>query len=169
MTMTNLAVTVQTVQHGAFTIERVFEATPAQVFAAWADPAIKHRWFVCNDESWGPTEHSLDFRIGGRELNSGGPRGGPVHLYDARYKDIVPDARIVLAYTMTLGEIRISASLLTVEFVPEGKSTRLILTEQIAVLDNRYPIEGREHGTLGLLDNLDAELKRASLSRESVS
>lgn len=160
MTMPNLAASTQTVQHGSFTIERLFDATPAQVFAAWANPEIKQRWFVCNDDSWGPTEHQLDFRVGGRELNSGGPRNGPIHVYDARYEDIVPGTRIVLAYTMTLGETRISASLLTVELLPAGSGTRLVLTEQIAVLDSRYPVEGREHGTRELLDNLDAELRR---------
>ena len=32
--------------HGTFTLERVYEASPARVFKAWADPAIKARWFV---------------------------------------------------------------------------------------------------------------------------
>jgi uncharacterized protein YndB with AHSA1/START domain len=38
--------TGRSIQHATFAIERTFEATPAQVFAAWADPAAKARWFV---------------------------------------------------------------------------------------------------------------------------
>jgi uncharacterized protein YndB with AHSA1/START domain len=29
-----------------FTLERVYDATPARVFAAWADPAAKAVWFI---------------------------------------------------------------------------------------------------------------------------
>lgn len=155
------AATDRTVQHDSFVIERCFDATPSQVFAAWADPATKHRWFVCNQGNEEAREHQLDFRVGGRELNRGA-MDGVVHFYDARYEDIVQDSRIIIAYTMTLGETKISASLMTVELLPEGSTTRLILTEQIAVLDSRYPVAGREEGTRELLDNLDAELRRTS-------
>jgi hypothetical protein len=42
----------------------------------------------------------------------------------------VPDQRIVFAYTMTLGEKRISSSFGTVELFPVGDRTRLTYTEQ---------------------------------------
>jgi uncharacterized protein YndB with AHSA1/START domain len=42
--MTNRSVT-----HATFVIERTYEATPARVFAAWADPKAKARWFVGPD------------------------------------------------------------------------------------------------------------------------
>ena len=31
--------------HSTFSLERVYQASPARVFAAWADPAAKARWF----------------------------------------------------------------------------------------------------------------------------
>jgi uncharacterized protein YndB with AHSA1/START domain len=31
--------------HSTFSLERVFETSTAGVFAAWADPAAKARWF----------------------------------------------------------------------------------------------------------------------------
>ena len=38
--------------HGTFTVERRYEAAPARVFAAFADPAVKARWFIGPPESW---------------------------------------------------------------------------------------------------------------------
>src|SRR5207302_1232461 len=96
----------RSVTHANFVIERSYDAAPAAVFAAWADVKAKSRWFVGPDD-WGPSEHTLDFTIGGREISRGGPKGGPVHAYDARYYDIVPDERIIYAYDMHLDDRRI--------------------------------------------------------------
>jgi uncharacterized protein YndB with AHSA1/START domain len=85
-----------------FVIERDYDAPPARAFAAWASPQAKARWFAGPDE-WEKSEHKLDFRVGGRESISGGPKGGPVHHYNATYHDIVPNARIVLAYEHAQG------------------------------------------------------------------
>jgi uncharacterized protein YndB with AHSA1/START domain len=129
------------------------------VFAAWATPAAKGKWFVGPDE-WEKSNHELDFRVGGRERVSGGPKGGPVHAYDACYQDIVPNERIISTYDMHLDDKRISVSLATIEFKPARGGTRLIYTEQGAFLDGYDDPAGREHGTRALLDNLDAALKR---------
>ena len=91
--------TERSVIHSTFVVERSYDASPARVFAAWADPEAKARWFA-SPEEWGPDEFELDFRVGGRELSRGGPQGGPVHTYEARYQDIVADERIIYSYTM---------------------------------------------------------------------
>jgi uncharacterized protein YndB with AHSA1/START domain len=70
--------TERSVTHATFVVERTYDASPARVFAAWAEPAAKARWFAGPDE-WGPGEHELDFRVGGWEISRGGPQGGPVH------------------------------------------------------------------------------------------
>ena len=150
----------RSVTHATFVIERYYDASPSHVFNAWANPEAKARWFTCHDEEWGPFEHELDFRIGGRETNRGGPKGGPVHRYEARYQDIVPDQRIIYSYDMHLDDTRISVSLATVELRAEGRGTRLIFTEQGAFLDGWDKPDDREHGTKELLDALGAELER---------
>ena len=155
--------TARSVTHATFAVERTYNASPARVFAAWADPAAKARWFAGPDE-WGTAEHELDFRVGGREISRGGPPGGPVHTYDARYYDIVPDQRIICTYDMHLDDKRISVSLATVEFKPAGAGTRLIFTEQGAFLDGHDTPVAREHGTRELLDALDAALRREPAS-----
>ncbi|MFL5493940.1 MAG: SRPBCC family protein [Gemmatimonadales bacterium] len=144
-------------QHDTFTIERRYRAAPARVFAAFADPARKSRWFGCVEE-WEVAEHTLDFRVGGRELWRGGPPGGMPHRNDTVYHDIVPNERIVWSYAMQLGERRISVSLATVELHPDGSGTRLRFTEQGVYLDGYDETAERERGTRALLDNLERAL-----------
>ncbi|WP_421996709.1 SRPBCC family protein [Reyranella sp.] len=147
-------------RHATFTIERRFAVPPARVFAAYADKKLKVRWFGGPDE-WEKSNLKLDFRVGGRESMSGGPQGGPVHSYNALYQDIVPDERIVMTYEMHLDDTRISVSLGTTEFRPQGKGTRLVYTEQAVFLDDFEDGGGREEGTRALFDNLAAFLKAA--------
>ena len=144
-------------EHATFAIERRYAASPARVFAAFADPAQKARWFGGPDE-WDKGPSQFDFRVGGRERASGGPKGGPVHAFDALYYDIVPDRRIVYAYDMHLGDVRISVSLTTVEFKPDGTGTRLVFTEQGVFLDGYDDAGSREGGTKWLLDKLGETL-----------
>jgi uncharacterized protein YndB with AHSA1/START domain len=143
----------RSVAHSTFVIERVFDATPAQVFSAWADPGVKRRWFSGPDE-WDRGPHELDFRVGGRERASGGPSEGPTHLYEAIYEDIVPNQRIVYSYVMHLDGRKISVSLSTVELLPAGAGTRMIYTEQDAFLDGADTPAEREHGSRELFDKL---------------
>jgi uncharacterized protein YndB with AHSA1/START domain len=151
--------TERSTRHATFVIERTYDASPAQVFGAWADQKAKARWFVGPDE-WEASDHELDFRVGGRERVSGGPPGGPVHAFDGHYQDIVPDQRIVYTYDMHLDQTRISVSLATVELKPAGAGTRLIFTEQGVFLDGFDKPAERENGTRALLDNLGAALQR---------
>jgi uncharacterized protein YndB with AHSA1/START domain len=149
-------------QHTTFVVDRSYDASPARVFAAWADPETKARWFGGSDEANG--EYELDFRVGGREISRGGAPDGEFYTYDARYHDIVPDERIVYAYEMHRDETRISVSLATVQLEAEGAGTRLTYTEQGAFLDGEDKPEYREQGTGSLLDALGAELRRERAS-----
>ena len=153
--------TKRSVTHATFVIERVYAAPSARVFNAFADPAAKRRWFAGPD-NWGAGEHELDFRVGGREISRGGPKGGPVHSFDARYQDIVPNERIIYSYDMHLDDRRISVSLATVELRPEGAGTRLVFTEQGALLDGYDDAGQREQGTRELLDALGASLRETA-------
>jgi len=149
----------RSVTHATFTIERTYPAAPSRVFNAFADPKIKARWFGAPKE-WEVGEVSVDFRVGGREVNSGGPKGGALHFFDCRYQDIIPNERIIYSYDMHLDDTRISVSLTTIEFRPSGSGTHLVFTEQGAFLDGFDGADGREHGTRQLLDQLGAELAR---------
>jgi uncharacterized protein YndB with AHSA1/START domain len=152
--------TERSVTHATFVIERTYDASPARVFGAFANPAIKARWFGSDDA---PTSHyELDFRVGGLELSRGRLPDGPVYVYEARFQDIVPDQRIVTTYEMYMDDTRISVSVATVELKPDGQATRLVFTEQGAYLDGHDTPAQREHGTRELLNALGAELERTS-------
>jgi uncharacterized protein YndB with AHSA1/START domain len=144
------------VSHATFTLERSYPVPPARVFAAWADPAAKARWFTPGPGSG----HELEFRVGGREVATGGPDGGPVMRFETLYRDIVPQQRIVYTSTLSTETDLMTVSLTTVEFTPgEDGGTRLVLTEQGAYLDGHEQPAWREEGTASQLDALAAELK----------
>jgi uncharacterized protein YndB with AHSA1/START domain len=150
--------TDRSVTHTTFVIERTYPVSPPAVFAAFAEPALKERWFTM-PPNWVDTQHTLDFRVGGRESNRGGPAGGPVHLFDARYQDIVENERIVYAYDLYIDEQRVSVSLATVELAGVGSGTRMTFTEQGAFLDGLEDPAEREHGTNLMVDALGAALE----------
>ena len=145
-------------QHDTFVIERRMASSPARVFAAFADQKKKARWFGCVD-GWEVAEHTLDFRVGGREVWRGGPPGGTPHRNDTYYHDIVPDERIVWSYAMQVGARRISVSLATLELSADGPGTRMRFIEQGVYLDGHDGLAERERGTKDLLDNLERALR----------
>jgi uncharacterized protein YndB with AHSA1/START domain len=157
------------VVHSTFTIERNYPASTARVFGAFANQATKRRWFA-EGKSFAVKEFTMDFRVGGREstrfLFQGGPEGAPPKgtefRNDTTYHDIVPDRRIVFAYTMTIGDRRISASLATIELRSTGDATLLVFTEQGAFFEGADGPHLREGGWRDLLSKLDEELSRSS-------
>lgn len=155
--------------HGMFTIERRYDASPERVFSAYADPVAFRRWFV---EAPGATifDWAHDFRVGGRgggRYRFGGPQSD-IGFNETRFLDLVENRRIILSYVMgreTGGEARRdSASLATIELVPDGSGTRLIYTEQGAYFgeDGGAHIPLREEGCIAMFENLARELEKHS-------
>ena len=140
-------------EHGTFVISRTYPAARDRVFAAWSNRDDKARWFGAGPEA---SNLQLDFRVGGTEINSGGPPDGPVFTYRATYQEIVPGERIVYGYTMDMDDTVISVSVTTVEFANAGDGTTLTFTEQGVFLDGHDTIVSREKGTAELLDQLGA-------------
>jgi uncharacterized protein YndB with AHSA1/START domain len=143
--------------HGHFTIERTYAHPRARVFAAWADPELKARWFGGGGEQT-ILERRLDFRVGGEEALSGRWDSGLVSRYRARYHDIVPDERIVSTYEMRLDDAFHSVSLATVELTTVAAGTQLRYTEQVAFLDGKDGTESRRHGSAWLFGRIDDAL-----------
>jgi len=146
--------TGRSTEHGTFTVTRIYPVPPERVFAAWSSQEAKARWFGAP----GSSDYELDFRVGGTEINRGGPPGGPVYIYEATYRDIVPAERIVYGYVMTADDELISVSVTTVEFSPAPSGTTLTFTEQGVFLDGADTPAVRENGTGELLDALGSAL-----------
>ena len=151
--------TTQTsVVHDTFSIERTYPSPPDRVFAAFANQSTKRRWFA-EGEDWNVDEFTGDFRVGGRELGRFRFKGGAPIRNDTVYLDIVTDQRIVFAYTMTVADKRISASLATVALARAGDGTRLTFTEQAAFFEGADGPEQRTSGWGTLLTRLAEELR----------
>ena len=74
--------------------------------------------------------------------------------FDVVYQDIVPNNRILYNYDMHMDGKKISVSLAAIEFWPEGRQTRLKLTEYGLFLDGLDNVAQRKEGTVGLMDQL---------------
>ena len=140
------------VLHSTFTLERNYDVAPARVFAAWADPDARARWFAGSD-----TRHDFDFRVGGREVAT--RDGKPALRFESVYHDILPEQRIVYTSTLFADGEPATVSVTTVQFEPDGDGTRLTLTEQGTFLDGKEHPDWREKGTSDQLDALAAELR----------
>ena len=155
--------TERSVTHATFTIERSYDVRPQHVFAAWAEPGARERWFVLGEPFEDYTfEH--DFRVGGCECIRFHSPGEAAYRMETVYMDIVKDERIVFAYTMDRGGKRITASLTTVELIADGPGTRLVFSEHTAILDGGDQPGYREQGWISLLDAFDKELQRSSVT-----
>ncbi|HEY0954643.1 MAG TPA: SRPBCC family protein [Roseateles sp.] len=146
-----------TTTHTSFVLERRFKTSAGRVFAAWADPATKLRWNDCHANT-GATEFSMDFRPGGFETYRSRLPDGTLLAVDKVFLDIVANARIVFAYSMTAGGKALSASLVTVELTDTPAGSLLKLTEQLAYLDGHEDLAQRRRGTEEGLDRLLLEV-----------
>ena len=116
----------------AFTSTVTLDAAPSRVFAAFAEPELRRRWFrQPGDRS--RQEYRLDFRVGGSETATTGfapARPEESVEYASTFLDVVTDERIVLAYTVRLEWRAPAVGAATIMLAPEDDGTRVEWTEQ---------------------------------------
>ena len=148
--------------HGNFTIQRHYDAPPARVFAAFADPARKKGWFAASDQHEIESFES-DFRVGGLEqlhyrFGPASPFPGAKLTNEGQYHDIVADQRIVTASHMAIEGRIFSVALVTIELAPTGTGTEVTCTFQGAFFEGADGPAMREQGWNTLLDRLGRSL-----------
>jgi uncharacterized protein YndB with AHSA1/START domain len=143
--------------HGSFTIERTYDAEPARVFKAFADPQSKARWFA-RSPGLQVLKREMDFRLGGTETVQGRFADGRESKFVARYHEIVPNERLVYVYDLHANGGFMSVSLATIELTPQGSKTALRFTEQVVFIDGHDGTEARRQGTTFLFEQLAENL-----------
>ncbi|WP_417718540.1 SRPBCC domain-containing protein [Salipiger sp.] len=123
----------QTICHTDFTIVRQLKTSPRHAFRFWSDAALKARWNDCHTD-WTVLSEGFDFRVGGGEHKHWRMPDGEELAVTLHYLDILPDERLLYAYQMTHGGVRLSGSLVTVTFAAADGGTRMDYTEQAALL-----------------------------------
>lgn len=150
--------------HDTFVLTRVYPHAPQRVFAAFADPAKKRRWYAAGDHH-DVEAFEMDFRVGGVEralyrFKVNAPFPGQTFTNEGVFLDIVADRRIVTGSAMAMGDNRFSASLVTIELVPEGAGTKLVCTHHGSFFERADGPVMRRQGWEKLLDRLADELGR---------
>ena len=149
------------VVHSTFVIERTYSQPPDRVFAAFAQPARKRRWYAEGDHEI--QEFEMEFRVGGSErfryrFKEGHPLAGSEIVNESSYQDIVPEQRIVITAKMSLNKKPIEITVVTLEFLSSKAGTDLVLTNQGAFIDWPGGAAMIEQGWRSLLDRLGKEL-----------
>ena len=150
--------THHTVQHGTATMEKGLSASPARIFAAWADPEQRKVWGLPSDEIDMRID-AADFSVGGEDVTTCLAGGEAVAVVRGRYHDIVPDKRIVYTAIIASMEATEGACLVSAEFLPEGEGTRLVMTLQTVALDGSALLEEAQVGWGSALIRLEELLQ----------
>lgn len=164
-----MTATESPVIHNTFVIERNFPQRPSRVFSAFAQPALKRRWYAEGDHEI--QEFHMDFRLGGIEryrycFREGHPIAGSEIANESIYQDIVEENRIVMTTRMALNGKPIAVMLATIEFVPAEKGTDVILTHQGTYIDWPDGAKMIEIGWGHLVERLRSELADDRLRNE---
>lgn len=147
--------------HNTFVIERSFPWRLARVFSAFAQPALKRRWYADGDHEI--QEFHLDFRVGGSEIfryrfNPGHPIAGSQIANESTFQDIDGENRIVMTGRMSLNGKPILVALTTFEFVPTEEGANLVLTHQGTYIDWPDGVKMIEMGWNSLVERLAKDL-----------
>ena len=145
-------------------VRRSYDAPVAEVFRAWEHPDELNRWHMLGGDTCTSDILEHGFRAGGRRLFVFGPPGVPPYGEDY-------DRRVCYAMTISHANVRITTSMVTVEFIPRGDETDLVVTDQLVILDGGDTAEDRKRGWGETLNKLALFLrtKQKATPRRAVS
>ncbi len=146
----------------ALRLERTFEATPEEVYDAWTSPAVLQRWWSAGPDLVSPG-CDVDLRVGGRYVLRMHDRvSGRAHVVAGEYREVDRPRRLVYTWCWE-GEQHVS--LVTVEFLPAGESTTVVLAHEGLESDESRGAHGE--GWTGTLASLAHHVFGEPLQRAS--
>ena len=143
-------------------LERLLDAPPERIFAAWTDPEILRRWWAAMPD-WTTPEATTDVRPGGAYRLSMCGTDGVVRTVVGEYLEVDPPRRLVYTWQwephagQPVGD---DVTVVTVDFLAEGAGTRVRLEQR--GLANAEDRARHEHGWNGCLDNLERRVLAAA-------
>ncbi len=141
-----------TIDHaGTVRLSRVIAAAPEAVFRAWTDPKLVPSWH-------GPRGgRIIGFQ---RDLMEGGTftlhmevAGGKTYHVFGTYREVDFPRRLVYTWDLEEAEDWVGETLVTVEFLPEGEATRVVITHE--GFPTAEDTEGPRGGWAGCLEALE--------------
>jgi uncharacterized protein YndB with AHSA1/START domain len=130
-----------------FTLNRTYPATPERVYAHFTEPELLAAWFCPNPDL--PVTCELDVQAGGEWRVEMGE-----WVVGGSYVEVRPFTLLVFTFDWEHDED--DPTTVTVEIIPEGELTRLVLAHEESGTDS-----GHEEGWLFALARLDGELSGA--------
>ena len=142
-------------------LEHSFRATPEEVFDAWTNPAVLTRWWAMRPSQISPG-CEVDLRVGGRyELRMQDRDTGDVVAVAGEYREVQRPHRLVFTWCwqgdggLHPGHV----SLVTVQFVPDGDRTTVVLEH--SALASEESRAGHGAGWKGVLASLQDRIFNA--------
>ena len=140
-------------------IKRLIKAPRERVFEAWTNAEQLKKWFGPDEDIVVP-QTKVDLRTGGKYRIQMKMPDGEFHTAAGTYREVKPPERLVFTWAWEkggsepdFGEVEPSEMLITLEFLPRGKQTELVFTqENFASVESR---DRHEHGWSGCFDKLE--------------
>jgi uncharacterized protein YndB with AHSA1/START domain len=138
-------------------LERIIDASPAEAFAAWTDPAARLEWYA-PQEGW-IVEATADLRVGGEWMARFGATRDEMYTEAGVFTEVDPPHRVAYTNVFTFPDGRSFTTTNVVTFEAVDGKTRLV------VEDNGYPNEqqrdAHQNGWPAFLDSYERYLARA--------
>jgi len=135
----------------SLTLKRRLAAPPEKVYAAWTDPAQLTQWFGPAQTVAGSVSAEMDVKVGGRFRASFRTDDGEYHEVGGRYREVVPNERLVFTWAWHTTPER--ESLVSVSIKPDGDGSMLTLTHE--QFFDEAARDGHKRGWAGTLDKLE--------------
>lgn len=136
-------------------IERVVDASPADVFRAWTTPTAMEQWYRDSDD-FTVRVVELDLRVGGRYRVEFGPTGQDPYVEHGEYVEIQPPHRLVWTETLDGVDAPWSNTQVMLELREDNGKTRLTLTHTGFPTSSHRDVAAG--GWPGFLDRIDSLL-----------
>jgi uncharacterized protein YndB with AHSA1/START domain len=129
-------------------VQRVFDATPEEVFDAFTDPDAQKEWYQL-DPDW-TVETECDVRVGGVWKSAWGPPGSEPFREMCVFRVVDRPRRLVMTSTMTMPDGSSIDTELEITFEAEknGKTRMTIVQSEFPTTESRDGFEGGWPGAL---------------------